>query len=1039
MAHSKTGLLTPAEHRDLYSIPVLDDHERQHYFTLTEQEQKTLRQFMDVKDAIYFAISLTFFKLKQTFISFQFTDVNAECQHVLHRYFPDETFSKVMPTESTKKRIHLKIMDLCQAKRLSGSTLITIQDELHALAPFSPRQRQLLKGALRLLKRHNVIIPGHTTLQNLVSQVWNREQKRILTAYQRHTTKQQRDLLLSLLDQPTDEKEHSIVGLKTDLKTFKTHALWDELAKHTQLKSIFTIAKEVIQALNLPYTTCAYYASLVEYYDRSQMKRLNTQSMGLYLLCYTFLRYQSTNDTLIDAFKKRVTEIEEKGNKQADEQRLKHLDESLFNRERISDMMITAYHHPDPMISKELLYRHIPKDQWEAAAYSLIDENFNKNRLFWHYVDRLADSIKLALRPLFLTLDFTIIQNDRLKEIVVYMKKHLDDRTFASHPFPAEFRTWIDKRQRIHVINRDGIIANRFEFLVYTKMIHALKKNQISLRYSLRHKNIDDELMQRKAWARARKQLLKKLNYPKLSNPMRQTLNDLNNELTPLYKTVNEAIQTGENESIIIKKNKKGEQVWSLKAIRSETEANEGFFMHLPQHGIVDTMKFVNQQTDFMKVFEPLLPKGVKTQLMIEYLSASVLANAVRMGAYRMSNSSDLNESTLLTTEANYLTVENLRQAVDHINNQTAKFEIFEQWYIDSILHGSLDGLKEELLFKHHKGRNSKKYFACGIGVAAYNHIVNGLSVTGKLIGAHEYEGWFSFEMVALQNTSEIKAKMISTDKHGTSPFNFALFDLIDLFYAPRIPKLHKEELWGFGKPEDYEGFLVKPTKFVDEQLLIDEADNIKRIIVSFLTGHVAPHIILRKMGEKAYTSKTKKALMQYNNLIKSRHILRTIHDPNYRHAVEKALNRGESYNNLYRAITLLNDGALRGKSEIEMEIWHQCTRLIAAIIHYHNTHILNTLYQRATSKEEKEFLRKLSPTAWSHVHLLGFFQFFSDEQKDWVEECINQWDWKKAAADVEDQQKKTKAQRRKTKKEKSEKGKEVMEADLFLSETDQP
>jgi len=201
----------------------------------------------------------------------------------------------------------------------------------------------------------------------------------------------------------------------------------------------------------------------------------------------------------------------------------------------------------------------------------------------------------------------------------------------------------------------------------------------------------------------------------------------------------------------------------------------------------------------------------------------------------------------------------------------------------------------------------------------------------------------------------------------------------------------------------------VKPTKFVNEQLLIDEADNMKRIMVSFLTGHVSPHIILQKMGEKTYTSKTKTAFMQYNNLIKSRHILRMIHDPNYRHAIEKALNRGESYNNLYRGITLLNDGAFRGKSDIEMEIWNQCTRLIAAIIHYHNTYILNTLYQRSTSEEEKEFIRKLSPTAWSHILLLGFFQFFNEPEKDWVEHFINQWDWKKAAEDIEAEQKKPK------------------------------
>ena len=146
MAHEKTGLLTPAELRDLYSLPALDDHERHHYFTLTADEHKNLSQFKDVKDAVYFIIRLTFFKLKQTFIAFQYQDVTTERQYVMERYFPKHTFPKSLPSKSSQNRIDLKIMDLCQAKRLTGSTLITIQDELHALAPFSPRQRQLLKG-----------------------------------------------------------------------------------------------------------------------------------------------------------------------------------------------------------------------------------------------------------------------------------------------------------------------------------------------------------------------------------------------------------------------------------------------------------------------------------------------------------------------------------------------------------------------------------------------------------------------------------------------------------------------------------------------------------------------------------------------------------------------------------------------------------------------------------------------------------------------------------------------------------------------------
>jgi hypothetical protein len=81
------------------------------------------------------------------------------------------------------------------------------------------------------------------------------------------------------------------------------------------------------------------------------------------------------------------------------------------------------------------------------------------------------------------------------------------------------------------------------------------------------------------------------------------------------------------------------------------------------------------------------------------------------------------------------------------------------------------------------------------MGVSTYNHIINGLSATEKFIDAHEYERWFSFEMVTLQNISEIKVKVISTDKHGMNAFNFALFDLIDLLFTPRIPKPHNEEL----------------------------------------------------------------------------------------------------------------------------------------------------------------------------------------------------------------------------------------------------
>lgn len=1016
MAHSKTELLTPTEQRDLYGIPILNDAERQAYFTFDQTELSTLHQFKDARDAVYFAITLVFFKLKRTFIAFQYQDVLVERQHIMQRYFPHKAVPKSLPPKASKSRIDLKIIELCQANRFNGAIAQTIQDELQEIATYAPRQRQLLKELLRLFTKHNVVIPGHTTIQNLVIRAWNHEHRRVLQAYTRYTTKQQRAAILALLDETTADKQSNILTVKADLKSFHTHDLWTEIEKHAQLKAIFECAKTIMHKLNLPLKTCTYYASLIQYYNRSRMKQINPQKMGLYLLCYVFIRYQSTNDTLIDAFKKRVADTIGKANRYADEQRLKQLDQSEETRKQISAMMLMVHKRPSATISKKLLYHYIPEEQWVEAAHALVDEHFNTKLLFWKYIDSLEDSIKLGIRSVFCALDFTQVKNDALNTIIDHMKKHIEAGTITSAPFPATFHKWVDKKQRVHVIKNDVVIPNRFEFLMYMKIMHAMDGNKITFQHSVRYKNIDDEMILPQVWRRIKKPTLEKLNYSKLSTPMYQTLKLKRKESIELYRKVNEAIENGENTSVIISRNKKGERVWRLRPIEAELEPQESLFAKIRQQGVVDIITFVNQRTRFMDVFESILPKGTHIPLTIEYLSAGVLANAIRMGGRKMGDASDLNGSTLLTIEANYIFIENIRLAIDHINNQTSKFEIFEKWYINSIVHGSLDGLKLDLTFDHHKGRHSRKYFGCGLGVAGYNYIINGLSVTGNLIGAHEYEGDSTFELSTLQNTSEIKATHISTDKHGMNMFNFALFDLIDMVFMPRVPKPHREVLWGFGTPEDYEGMLIKPTKFVDEHLLIDEDDNIKRLMASFLTGHVSPTIIIKKMSSKNYSSKTKTALIHYNNMERSMHNLRMIHDPAAKHTVTRVLNRGEAYNNLYRTITLLNDGELRGKSEVEMETWHQCTRLIAAIIHYYNTYIINTLYQRATSDEERKFLEKLSPTAWTHILLLGFYQFFNKSSENWVDDFLNQWDWRKAAEEMEESQKENSKKSRKGK-----------------------
>ena len=62
------------------------------------------------------------------------------------------------------------------------------------------------------------------------------------------------------------------------------------------------------------------------------------------------------------------------------------------------------------------------------------------------------------------------------------------------------------------------------------------------------------------------------------------------------------------------------------------------------------------------------------------------------------------------------------------------------------------------------------------------------------------------------------------------------------------------------------------------------------------------------------------------------------------RQNVYKALNRGEAYHQLRRAISYAHFGKFRVKSEIEQQVWNDCSRLIANSVIYYNAYVLSEL-----------------------------------------------------------------------------------------------
>ena len=154
-------------------------------------------------------------------------------------------------------------------------------------------------------------------------------------------------------------------------------------------------------------------------------------------------------------------------------------------------------------------------------------------------------------------------------------------------------------------------------------------------------------------------------------------------------------------------------------------------------------------------------------------------------------------------------------------------------------------------------------------------------------------------------------------------------------------------------------------------QLIIDEWEQIQHIACSLSRKFTEQNVIIRKLSNTKRSGKTLAALREYDRLIKCIYLLDYIDSKDLRQFVQQALNRGEAYHQLRRAIGNLNGDQFRGVTDYQVEQWNDCARLIANCIIYYNSALLSGLVERfEKQKKDKaiEQLSNISPVAWSHI-----------------------------------------------------------------------
>jgi TnpA family transposase len=181
------------------------------------------------------------------------------------------------------------------------------------------------------------------------------------------------------------------------------------------------------------------------------------------------------------------------------------------------------------------------------------------------------------------------------------------------------------------------------------------------------------------------------------------------------------------------------------------------------------------------------------------------------------------------------------------------------------------------------------------------------------LIGAHEFEAHHVFD-IWYRNTSDILPTTITGDMHSVNKANFAILHWFGLRFEPRFTDLDArlKELYCADDPGLYEKCLVRPAGQIERQSIVDEKANIDRIVATLGLKEMTQGTPIRKLCTYTAPNPTRRAIFEFDNLIRSIYSLRYLRDPQLQRNVHRSQNRIESYHQLRSAIAQVG-----GKKEL--------------------------------------------------------------------------------------------------------------------------
>jgi len=327
--------------------------------------------------------------------------------------------------------------------------------------------------------------------------------------------------------------------------------------------------------------------------------------------------------------------------------------------------------------------------------------------------------------------------------------------------------------------------GDRYEFWIYRQVRKRLEIGELYPDNSIRRRRFSDELVSVEQETEA----LKSLDIPWLRQPLDAELEGLTGELHNLWRSFDCELRQGKLKQLDYDSAHQ-KLSWRKPKLDKEEELQTSFYAKLPARDIAAVFRLVNTPCGFLAALTPLQPRYAKKIADEDSLMAVILAQALNHGNLGMSEACDIPYHSLEATHQQYLRLSTLQKANDQISNFIAGLAIFPHYTFDlEVLYGSVDGQKFESADPTIQARYSRKYFGRGQGVVAYTLLANHVALPTELMGAHEHESYYVFD-IGYHNTTAIAPATITGDRHSVNRANFAILHWFGLHLAPRFTHL---------------------------------------------------------------------------------------------------------------------------------------------------------------------------------------------------------------------------------------------------------